>query len=177
MSKPDNKTELTFKTVENLKNSGALFGELIKMASNYQKQVQKTAELGQQLADTLRKCGQIYPYDLGEGIIKLADTIKLVETRRDAVSQSLQNDLINSLQKSSKPDEGEIAQFEADYKKTRSKMRETISKLEVNSKKAGKKNPGELQKNSRIERKDQRSGSTKSRKVEECSNVGKEEVL
>jgi len=81
-----------------------------------------------------------------KGIIRLADTIKVVETRRDAVSQSLQNDLINGLQKSIKPDEGEIAQFEADYKKTRSKMRETISKLEVNSKKAGKKNPGELQK-------------------------------
>jgi len=96
------------------------------------------------LADALQKISQLQTNDLGEGIVKLADSLRAVEFKHETLSRSLSDDLINSLQKSSKPEESELAQFENDYKKARDATRAQIAKLETNSKKAGKKGPEAL---------------------------------
>jgi len=140
----DKKTELTFKTIENLRASGPMFQDFIKAASNYQKQLLKLSEAGRQLADAIQKVGQLQSGDVGEGIVRLAETHRSLELKRDQVSRTFQDDLINALQKSSKPEDAELNNFEADYKKARSSTRTQIDKLEQNSKKAGKKGPEAL---------------------------------
>lgn len=143
---PDPKTACTFKTIENLRGSAPLFQEFIKAASSYQKTAQKLSEDGKKLADVLVKISQTQQNDIGDGIGKLAELFRNLESKREVLARSLQDDLINAVQKSQKPEESEIVQFENEYKKSRDNMRSTITKLEANSKKAGKKSPDELKK-------------------------------
>jgi len=140
----DKKTEITFKTIESLRASGAIFQDLIKAASNYQKQCQRLSEAGKAMADALQKVASLQQNDIGEGIQKLSALYRDRETRRDNLSRVIQEDLINTLQKSVKPDEAELAQFESDYKKVRDNTRRQIATLEQNSKKAGKRGPEAL---------------------------------
>lgn len=73
---------------------------------------------------------------------------------------AMQNDLINSLSRTIKPDESEVSvsielssrsfhnmfvqSFEGDYKKLRANVRNQVAKLEANTKKAGKRGPDVL---------------------------------
>jgi len=60
--------------------------------------------------------------------------------------RALEEELVKPLQKNQKSEIDEIAQFEVGYKKARDDCSKEIKRLEEQSKKAGKKNPGELQK-------------------------------
>jgi len=135
----DKKSEVTFKTIEVLRGSSAIFQEFIKVASSYQKSCQKMAEDGKKFADIIQKIGQTQTNDVGDGLAKLAEVFRSIETKRETMARIMQDDLINAVQKAMKPDENELTQFEGDYKKTRENFRGQIQKLEQNSKKAGKK--------------------------------------
>jgi len=123
-----------------MRSSNAAFQEFIKAAGNYQKQCLRMSEAGKLLADSIQKISQLQQSnDVGEAIQRLSDVLKNLETKREGVAKAIQDDLITSLQKSGKPEEAELVQFENDYKKARDSTRQQISKLEANSKKAGKK--------------------------------------
>jgi len=141
----DKKTEITFKTIERLRGAAPLVQEVIKAATSYQKSCLKVSESGKQLADATFRLGQFVQGDLGDGILKIAEAHRSVENKRDALCRSLQEDLINVLQRNLKPEEVELNQFESEYKKMRSKYKEAITKLEGNCKKLGKKGPDALQ--------------------------------
>jgi len=140
----DKKTELTFRTIDNLRSSSSVFQEFMKAASNYQKACLKMSEAGKALADSLQKISLLQQSDVGEGIMRLSEIYKLKETKRDNLARTIQDDLINALQKSVKPEESELGQFESDYKKVRDATRQQIAKLEANSKRAGKRGPEAL---------------------------------
>jgi len=141
----DKKTEATIRTVENLKASASVLKELTTASMNYQKASLKLSEEGKKLADSLQKLGQLTSNDMGASITKLADLHRNVETKRDAMCRSLQDDLVAAIQRNSKNEEIELSQFEGDYKKARVTARGKIEKLEQNSKKAGKKGAAALQ--------------------------------
>jgi len=140
----DKKTELTFRTIDNLKSSTSMFQEFMKAASNYQKACLKMSEAGKALSESLQKISALQQSDVGDGIQRLAEIYKLRETKRDNLARTIQDDLINALQKSVKPEEAELGQFENDYKKVRDATRQQIAKLEANSKRAGKRGPEAL---------------------------------
>jgi len=118
--------------------------EFIKAASAYQKTCLKLSEDGKKLAEIMSKIALTQQNDVGEGIQRLADTIRNLETKRENLGRSYQDDLINALQKSIKPEETELTQFEGEYKKARDNSRQQVSKLEMNSKKAAKRGPEAL---------------------------------
>jgi len=140
----DKKTEVTFRTIENLRSSQNIVQDFIKSADKYKKSLQSVSEAGKQFADSLQKVGQLQTGDIGEAINRLAEIERSIETRREQVIRALQEDIISSLNKTQKPEESEVNQFENDYKKSRSSARDQIAKLEGATKKAGKKNPEEL---------------------------------
>jgi len=140
-NKVDKKTELTFQTVDKLKNAPQAVNEFINAAQNYQKALKKLAEAGKQMADAMSKVSQLHSGDIGQGIAKMAEIQRAVEAKHEALSQSIQQDLIGGLDRNAKTESSEISFFENDYKKVRASVRSQITKLEDNTKKAGKKNP------------------------------------
>jgi gas vesicle protein len=140
----DSKTELTFKTIENLRISSKLFQEFAQAANNYAEKSKKLSEAGKQLAETLQKISQLHNGDLGEGILKLSDVHRASEFKRENLSKIMIEELIPTIQRNLKPEDAKLSKFESDYKKSRADIRQQIAKLESNSKKAGKKGPEAL---------------------------------
>jgi len=162
----DKKTELTVRTINNIRASSNVFAEFVKAAAKYQEQALKLSEAGLRLSESLRKVGQIHYGDVGEGIQKLAEIVKNIETKREKIARSIDEDLIVGLQKTTEPDKAELAQFENDLKKSRGTTRQQIQKLEVASKKAGKIGPEALK----------QSISNLNDKVKEVENVKAEKL-
>jgi len=141
----DKKTELTFKTLEKIRSTNPLVQELLKTASNYQKQAQRLSDAGKQFADSIQRLSQFQSGDIKDTFSQIGEIFRNVELKREQVNRTIQDDLIANVQKSFKPEEIELNQFESDYKKMRSATRQQISKIEQQTKKAGKKSQQELQ--------------------------------
>jgi len=178
MTQNDKKTELTFKTIEKLKASSIIFGEFLKCASTYQKQCQKLSEEGKKMCEALQRVANLTGGDIADALTKLVETERSIENKRDTLARILQDDFIIALQKSAKPEESELNQFESEYKKARSSARQNIAKLETQTKKAGKKGTETLQQAiQQLNEEIKKSGSDESRKTEKCPTSGKEEIL
>jgi len=144
MAKPkavaDRQTELTFKTLENVKALAPVWQDLAKAASNYSRQAQKLSEAGKQFSDAIQRISQVNQGgDLGEAFLKIASIQRSIEGKRDALVRVLDEEVVKTIQKTVKVEEQEIGRFENEYKKSRTNMRDQIKKLEDATKKAGKK--------------------------------------
>ncbi|EFA83649.1 SH3 domain-containing protein [Heterostelium album PN500] len=138
-------TENTLKTINNLKvNSPPLFTEIVRAANKYQQQCQALSQAGIVLADTIARLTVHNTGDFGEGLKKLSDVIRELETKRDEVSKTLLNDFIAPCKQSIETDHKDILTFEKNYKKDKENMRQEILKLEAKTRKAGKKTTAEV---------------------------------
>ncbi|EGG21522.1 SH3 domain-containing protein [Cavenderia fasciculata] len=138
-------TENTLKTINNLKvNTPPLFTEIIRAANKYQQQLTALSQAGSVLSDTIGRLTVHNAGEFGDGLRKLADTIRELELKREEVAKTMLNDFITPCKQAIENDQKEVLTFEKNFKKDRDNMRQEILKLEAKTRKAGKKTTPEV---------------------------------
>ncbi|GAM19803.1 hypothetical protein SAMD00019534_029780 [Acytostelium subglobosum LB1] len=138
-------TENTLKTINNLKvNTPPLFTEIVRAANKYQQQCQALSQAGFVLADTINRLTIHNPGEFGDGIKRLSEVIREMETKREEVSRTLLSDLITPCKQAIDTDLKDVITFEKNFKRDKENMRQEILKLEARTRKAGKKTTAEV---------------------------------
>jgi len=123
-----------------------LFRETLKNAEKYAKQITALVECGKQLTESLKKLGQTYQGDIGEGLNRLVDAQSQMQAKQDYLQKTIINDLVTpALQTLDKEGTREVKGIESDFRKGRQKIQEDLKKAELLSQKAGKKSAESLQ--------------------------------
>lgn len=141
----DKKTELTNRTVENLKASKSLFEDFVRSARVYQKTCTQMADASRGLSDSLTRVSQGCTGDIGQALMQLAEAQRMLHVKQEALNKAVAMELVNSVLSRIKPEEMELKQFQDSSAKSLKSCKANISKLTAASKGAGKKGGGQLQ--------------------------------
>eukprot|EP01113_Clastostelium_recurvatum_P014449 TRINITY_DN1786_c0_g1_i1.p1 TRINITY_DN1786_c0_g1~~TRINITY_DN1786_c0_g1_i1.p1 ORF type:complete len:353 (+),score=82.10 TRINITY_DN1786_c0_g1_i1:61-1119(+) len=137
-TKPNVVTDLTLKTLNNLKTTvPPLVQEFVKLAQKYQQQCSLLAAAGVALADSVYKIGNSVNSDMGEALRKLGEAMREEENKREELARALVTDLITPIKQAADTDVREVLMFEKNYKKDRDTLRNEILRLEAKTKKLG----------------------------------------
>eukprot|EP01117_Protostelium_nocturnum_P012781 TRINITY_DN472_c0_g1_i1.p1 TRINITY_DN472_c0_g1~~TRINITY_DN472_c0_g1_i1.p1 ORF type:complete len:366 (+),score=148.56 TRINITY_DN472_c0_g1_i1:142-1239(+) len=141
----DVKTQATIATIQRFRMTGKIHNEIAMAASAYSKQLLKLVEAERAFMDAVGRLGTHQAGDLGEGFMSVSSYVNLEFSKHEVLARSLQDDVANHILRTLKSDDGEMDQFESDYKKQRSITKANIEKAEALSKKAAKKGQAALQ--------------------------------